>query len=172
MKKIDALLRRAKRAAGEWKPDTYTVTKQDGRYRVLRTLWNGVAGSLNLSALKRHGINPYHEMYFETAAEVQSGISADIAAFEKAHCMKLFPAPKVLNCCLPETDAEKKAIWKEQGRTVMEYMAEKAGLNLDAYIRQEYGEEKLAGYADIIRWRKEDGIDVETSLEVGHAESG
>lgn len=170
MKKIDDLLRRAKQATGDWKPDTYTVTKLAGRYRVLRTLWNGVAGSLNPGYLDRHKISPCHEEFFDSQEEARQWIAADVAAFEKAHCMKLSPAPKVFNCCVPETDAERKALWKEQGGTVMEYLAENAGLSLEAYIRQEHGEEKLAWYADIIRWRKEDGIDAEKTVEAVNAE--
>lgn len=174
MNKIDALLRRVKQSTGEWKPHEYSITKWDGLYRVHRTLWNGVKESLSPDHLKRRGINPYQTKLCESKEEAQAQIIADISKFEKEHCMKISPAPLVHDCCLPETEAEKKAVWREQGGIVLEYLAERAGLTLEEYIRREYGppvgteerlKESMERYADIIRWRKEGGMDGEKAAE-------
>lgn len=175
MSRIDTLLKRAKRATGKWRPSTYTVTKtKDGMFRVIRTLWNGIAGSLSPSNVERMSEPPYSERLYGNKEDAQKGIAADVANFEQVHSIKLYPAPRVYDLCHPETDAEKKELWRIQGRTVMEYLAEKSGLPLEDYIRKEFGppqyseyelNTKLAWYADIIRWRKEDGKDGEKAVE-------
>lgn len=180
MSKIDTLLKRAKRETGKWRPFMYTVTKsKEGMFRVVRTLWNGIAGSLSPSNASRISENPYSEKLYRSKKEAQKGIDTDVANFEQVHSIKLHLTPRVYDLCPLETDAEKKEHWRMQGGTVMEYLAEKSGLPLEDYIRKEFGppqcsehelNTKLAWYADIIRWRKEDGKDGEKAAETINTE--
>lgn len=157
--RLDRLLQRAKKIGGEWKPHDFIISRmEDGLYRVFRTLWNGIPGSLQHKAA-----------YCQSKEAAHSEIEREIREFEQDNGVKV--SPLILDCCLPQTDEEGKTAWVNQGRTVIEYFAEKEGLTLEQYLHKEYGAnegrllEELEKWADIIRWRKEDGKDVEAAIK-------
>lgn len=162
MKRIDALLRRAKHIGGDWKPHEFNITRtESGLYRVLCTLWNGVSGSLQPG---KSNVNPHREAFFASEEAAYQGIEKYLQEWEAEHAIKIKQSPNIHDCCWPSTDAERKALWKQRGQTVMEKLAEDAGMTLEQYIRKEYPGE-IEKWQDEIRWRKEDGIDVEKSVE-------
>lgn len=175
--RLDRLLQRAKKIGGEWKPHEFIISRmEDGLYRVFCTLWNGVPGSLQPDTYKKLGVNPHKVAYCQSKEAAHNAIKKEIREFEQDHGVKVSPVPLILDCCQPQTDEERKEIWVEQGRTVMEYFAEKEGLTLEQYLHKEYGTnegrllEELEKWADIIRWRKEDGKDVEAATEAVNTE--
>lgn len=178
MKKIDGLLKRAKAFTGRWKPFQYMIQESGGEYVVSRHLWNGVPGSLCPSELERQGVKPYTEWRFNSKSDAICAVQADIDKFEREHDCKI--SPLLFDLCKP-TEKEQKEMWRKSGGSVLEREADRAGIPLEAYIRQEFGppkftesflQERLSANADIIRWRKEDGIDGETTIAVKHADRG
>lgn len=173
--RLDRLIKQAKKIGGEWKPHEFAITKvAGGMYRVLCELWNGVPGSLNPDNYSRAGVKPYKEICCTTKEAAHDAIKAEVSGYEQDHGMVVSPEPLVHDCCMPENDEERKAVWLLQGGTTMEYLAEREGITLEQYIRKEYGPPKhsqavltseLEKWADIIRWRKEVGKDVETTFE-------
>lgn len=169
MAKIDKLLQRAKRAISVWKPYQYTIRKIGNRYSVLRCLWDGIPGSLRPGVAEQKGINPRSEWVFDSKEDAKKAVREDIERFEQTYGCKV-PSNLLLFDLCPPTDQEQKEAWLHGRKTAIEYLASRAGLTVEAYIRKEFSppkyteqylEETLARYANVIRWRKEEGIDDE-----------
>ena len=167
MNKIDQLIQRAKKTAAVWRPFQYTIRPVGDRFHVLRCLWNGVPGSLRPGEPEKRGINPCAERYFDSEEAALAAVREDIRSFEDEFGVEVSDETVVFNLC-PPSDSERKEWWLSGNRTTIEYLADEAGLDVEEYIKREFGppkfseeymREELVRHADVIRWRREEGMD-------------
>lgn len=165
MKKIDRLLREAQKLAAQWKPSMIIIGGVAGAYSLTVQEWDGKRGSAR---------DPGHrkEYSFETKEQAKQFAEFVVQSYIERTKDRHFE-PVMIDCSNP-TDDECRTAWLNHGGTVLERMAEENGVSLEDLIREVYGRnvqtETIPVWSDILRWRKEVGMDEETASAPVNAE--
>lgn len=158
MKKIDRLLREAQKQAKQWKPSTIILAGRPGNYSLTVQEWDGKPGSVRDSEHRK-------EYIFETKEQAKQFAELVVQGYIERTKDRWFE-PVMIDCSNP-TDDECRAAWLESGGTALERMAKENGVSLENAIRNVYGgdadPETLPVWSDVLRWRKEVGMDEETA---------
>lgn len=121
------------RAGGSWRPWAFYIRSNlDGEIFIITELWDGRPGSAQKQALERSGRDRFTRLP-ENALDIRDAVAL-IEEYKRLwadqHGLKRAPDALVLDCRQAYSDGDRREIWRQQGGTVLERIADQCGVQL------------------------------------------